>query len=221
MTAKQYAPGTPLNKFGNGKGMKISLKPITKKRGVDELNKGATAVAARKYTNTSTMEGARSVSPDKPLTEKQKLFTKFWAQGESITSASMRAGYNDGAALAYRMVKMPNVLKLYNKEKALYEEASQMTRKRVMDGLLESIDMAKLMSEPASMISGWREIAKMCGYMEPVKHRLEVNVTGNIMMKQMTAMSDAELLRVIEEATKAEAQAIEYRELEGEDGDQP
>ena len=57
--------------------------------------------------------------------------------------------------------------------------------------------MAKLMSEPASMISGWREIAKMCGYMAPVEHRVKVDVSGNIVLDRMNSMSDAELLKVI------------------------
>ena len=44
-----------------------------------------------------------------------------------------------------------------------------MTRKKVMDMLLESYDMAKLMAEPASMVSAAREIEKMCGYYAPVE----------------------------------------------------
>ena len=92
---------------------------------------------------------------------------------------------------------MPNILALKAKYEAKYEEEAQMTRKKVMDGFLEAIDMAKLMAEPATMVSGWREIAKMCGYMAPVEHKMKVDVTGNIVLDRMNSMSDAELLKVI------------------------
>jgi phage terminase small subunit len=148
-------------------------------------------------SNMSAAEIAEIISPDKPLTDKQKLFVKYWAQGESITSASVRAGYNDGAAIAYRMAKYPNVLALYHQIKAKYEEASQMTRQKVMDGLLEAVEMAKLMAEPMTMIAGWREVGKMCGYYAPVEHKIKVDVTGNIVVDRLNSMSDAELLKVI------------------------
>jgi phage terminase small subunit len=173
-------------------------KPRPAKRGV---NKGGNIAAARaRGTDTSNLSAAEIagvIDPDKPLTDKQKLFVKFWAEGESIPSASARAGYNDSAAIAYRMVKYPNVLKLYHEIKAKYEEASQMTRQKVMDGLLEGIEMAKLMAEPSTMISGWREVGKMCGYYAPVEHKMKVDVTGNIVVDRLNSLSDAELLKVI------------------------
>ena len=155
----------------------------------------------RDTSNLSAAELAEVISPDKPLTDKQRKFVELWAQGESITSASVRAGYNDGASIAYRMVKMPNVLKLYHEEKAKYEAAGDMTRKKVMDMLLESYDMAKLMAEPASMVSAAREIGKMCGYYAPVESRVKVDVSGNVMLDRLNNLSDAELLKLISDGS--------------------
>ena len=91
------------------------LTPKTK-RTVRGTNTGRGKDAARsRGTDTSNLSAAQMaevISPDKPLTEKQKLFVEHWAKGDSITSASLRAGYNDNAAIAYRMVKMPNILAL-------------------------------------------------------------------------------------------------------------
>ena len=81
-------------------------------------NEGA---AVRRYKETTTNALAALVDVNKELNEKQKLFVKFWAEGESITTASAKAGYNDAATYAYRMTKMPNVLALYSKIKAKYE----------------------------------------------------------------------------------------------------
>lgn len=162
--------------------------------------------------NTSTYAGAELIDENKPLTQMQKDFVKAWASGESILSASQRAGYADAGTYAYRMVRMPNILALYNAEKRAYEEASGMTRKKVMDGLLEAVDMAKLAGEPASMVAGWKTIGQMCGYFEPVKHRVEVSVNGSITLDRMNRLSDAELLRLITQNVESAAIPL----LEGE-----
>ena len=173
---------------------KVSPAPI-KKRGASALE---TPISknVRSYVNTSTAENAALVDPNKPVTLQQKEFAKLWASGESIASATVRAGYAD-ESFGYRMARMPNVLRVYQAEKAAYESASQMTRKKVMDGLLEAVEMAKLMAEPATMVSGWREIGRMCGYYEPVKHTLDINIKGDVTLRQLNSMSDADLLKAL------------------------
>jgi len=174
--------------------------PTYKKRG-REAELGPEIMIRGKGRNTSRNADAKLVDENKPLTEKQLMFVRAWASGESIKTSSKRAGYNDAGTFAYRMTHMPNVLKAFHAEKVKYEEAGKMTRKRVMDGLLEAVEMAKLMSEPATMVSGWREVGKMCGYYEPVKHTLDINVSGDVTVRQLNGMSDAELLRIIKGAT--------------------
>ena len=170
----------------------------TRTRAKDQ-DTGRKAAVRAKYAETTTMAAAAMVPVDKPLTTQQRLFVQHWAKGETIPNAMARAGYNDQPSYGYRMAKMPNILALYNEEKAKYEEAAQMTRQRVMDGLLEAVEMAKLMAEPATMVSGWREIGKMCGYFEPKKVDINVNVTGNVIHQRLNQLSDAELLKIIQE----------------------
>ena len=178
---------------------------------------GRKAAVRAKYAETTTMAAAAMVPVDKPLTTQQRLFVQHWAKGETIPNAMARAGYNDQPSYGYRMAKMPNILALYNEEKAKYEEAAQMTRQRVMDGLLEAVEMAKLMAEPATMVSGWREIGKMCGYFEPKKVDINVNVTGNAIHQRLNQLSDAELLKIIQEQGAGPLlDAPEYL-LEGDD----
>lgn len=182
------------------------LTPKTKRK-VRGTNSGrGTGVARARGTDTSNLsaaEMAKVISPDKPLTDKQKAFVKFWAEGDSITNASVRAGYNDNAAIAYRMVKMPNILALKAKYEAEWQETRQMTREKVMDGVLESIEMAKLMAEPATMIQGWKTIGQLCGFFAPVEHKVKVDVTGNILVDKLNSMSDAELLKIISQGPAA------------------
>ena len=177
-------------------------RPITRTNTKRGVNAAPALDTARSYPDTSTLAAAAQISPDKPLTEKQKLFVQNWAKGDSVNNAALRAGFAS-PSMAYRLIHMPNVLRLKAQYEAKYEEESKMTRKKVMDGFLEAIEMAKLMSEPATMVSGWREIAKMCGYMAPVEHKVKVDVSGNVTMQQLTQLSDAELLEVIQKDAPA------------------
>jgi hypothetical protein len=155
-------------------------------------------------SNLNAEEMAEVIDPSKPLTEKQKLFVKHWAEGDSISSAALRAGYSShSAGMCYRLAKMPNILALKSRYELEWEEVNQMTRKRVMDGMLESIEMAKLMAEPATMIQGWKTIGQLCGYFAPMQHQVKVDVTGNIVLDKLNAMSDAELLKVISQGPNA------------------
>lgn len=191
------APATP----ASGRGRKVVTRPAAKNRSTPlpaEKVEGKIAANRAKYQSVMNLpiaEVADAVDPDKPLTEKAKLFVKFWAQGESISSAAARAGYGDGATYAYRLVHYPQVKALYAQEKALYEQAAQMTRKKVMDMLVESYDMAKMCAEPSSMVSAAREIGKMCGYYEPQKIKIEHTLADGA--ARMDRLSDEELLEVI------------------------
>lgn len=139
----------------------------------------------------------REVDVDRPLSEQQITFVKAWASGETILTASARAGYSDGARYCYQLVQQPNVLALYNSLAKKYEDANQMSRVKVMDMLSHAYKCAELAEEPSSMVAAAREIGKMCGYYAPVEHKVDVSVTGSIIHRDLSAMSDSELLEII------------------------
>ena len=159
------------------------------------------------------MPAASLANPNRPLTEKMREFVKYWAQGETVLMASFKAGYSDNGTYAYRLAKDPAILKIYNEEKRLYAESCQMTRKRVMEGLLDGIETAKLVADPGSIIRGWREVGLMCGYYEPMKKQIDINITGDLTMKHLEQLSDTDLLRII----KGEAEDTVFREIGGGD----
>lgn len=184
------------------------------KRGAAATPEGrAKRVAQLRATSPDTWApGAMALAnPDRPLTAKQKAFVTEWAKGETILSAGIRAGYSDAGKMAYKMARDPAILKLYHAEKALYEQAAQMTRKKVMDGLLEGVEMAKTLAEPASVIAGWREIGKMCGYYEPVKRQIDINFSGDVTVRRLEALSDHDLLKLV----KGEVEDVVFDEDAG------
>ncbi|MBS0453979.1 MAG: terminase small subunit [Proteobacteria bacterium] len=170
------------------------------KRGVDPVAK------LRESNRTNTSAGAATVDVNKPLTQQQKLFAQFHAQGDSIPNALVRAGYdNTSTSYGYRLVQMPNIQAAIATERAKFEAANDLTRKDVFEMLKEAYDMAKLTSEPASMVAAAREIGKMAGYYEPQKREINVNLTGS--MAQLNAMSTEQLEEMIQKAAVQAAAA--------------
>lgn len=163
------------------------------------------------------MAEAALVPADRPLTDMQKKFVRAWAEGDSIPTAMKRAGFNDQPSWGYRLAKMPNILAEYNRVKQLFEEAAQMTRKKVMDMHLEAFEMAKLMAEPATMVSAAREIGRMCGYYEPVKQKIDISINGQVAVKRMEAMSDEDLLKLVTQGLQAAQETSNAAQL-GLDG---
>lgn len=175
--------------------MATKVKGTIKRGAKSEAGRGAGVRATA--VNTSTMAAAASVPPDKPLTDKQKAYAVARARGETVTNAMAQAGYNEQPSYGYRLDKMPNVQVLIRQEQALYAEAAQIDRKKVIDMQLEAYELARTMAEPATMVAAAREIGKICGLYEPKK--VEINVSGRVQheIHRFEAMSDAELLEVL------------------------
>lgn len=151
--------------------------------------------AVRNAPNTSSHAVAAAVSADKPLTDRQKAFAVARARGESVPNAMAEAGYNEQPSYGYRLDKMPNVQALIRQEAAKYAEASNMTRKKVIDMQLEAFEMAKIMAEPATMVAAAREVGKICGLYEPQK--IEVTSTVKHELHRFSELDDTELLKII------------------------
>ena len=184
----------------------------------EEAKANRVAALRARSPNTGDLTGTAAANPDRPLTTRMKEFVKLWAQGESILSAALKAGYSDGGTYAYRLAKDQAILKIYHREKEAYASSVGMTRQRVMEGLLEAVEMAKIQADPTAMIAGWREVGKMCGYYEPVKKQIDVNITGNVVMERLNRLSDSELLKLIEQQT-TNALEGEFTEVVGGDED--
>lgn len=149
------------------------------------------------HPKAQTLKGIEMRNADRPLTDKQRMFVRFWAAGETPRTAAIMAGFSEtSAAMGWKLSHDPAILKIYHEEKKLFEAAAQMTRQKVMDMLKDAYDMAKIQSDPSVMVAAAREIGKMCGYYEP-ETRININIGAKI--DQLNNMSDEQLLKLIEE----------------------
>jgi len=137
-------------------------------------------------------------NPVLSLTQKQKLFVDALLHGQSQSMAARSAGYGNANVEASRLMKKPKIHEALQHLQRKYERASQMSRKKVMDGMLEAIEMAKIQAEPATMVNGWREIGRMCGYYAAEKRVLDINITAKRAVDKLETLTDAELLEMID-----------------------
>lgn len=128
-------------------------------------------------------------------------------------NAAKHAGYKDPQPTSCKLLRLPHVRALIAKEREEFAIANRMTKKKVMDGFLDAIEMAKIKADPIAMVSGWREIARMCGYFEPTRHQIQVSVAGKIVVEKLQTLSDSELLRLAEgDSDVLDAEIIDHED---------
>lgn len=74
----------------------------------------------------------------------------------------------------------------------------QVTQQQALQGLLDGIEMARTQGNPAVVIRGWSEVGKMLGFFAPEVHQVEMSVGSAKLMDSYRAMSDQELLAIID-----------------------
>ena len=135
------------------------------------------------------------------LTERQDAFVDGILKGKDRNVAARDAGYvdkNDGRALPSVAEKQVNIQRALAEARAELSSAAQISRADVIDGIMEGINMARLAADPATMIKGWTEVGKILGHYAPEVKKIEVTDNQKRLQSKFTAMTDEELLKVIE-----------------------
>lgn len=121
--------------------------------------------------------------PEKPLTERQKKFVDDVMTGKTTE-------------------KHGNIGRAAQVQKALAEARSEittvttLTRMDVIDGIMEGINMAKMMAEPATMIKGWVEVGRILGLDAPDPRKKALSTNADMLQTKLLNMTTAELLEL-------------------------
>lgn len=134
------------------------------------------------------------------LSAKQTRFVSEYLVDGNGAQAAIRAGYSarSAKAIAAENLTKPDVQKALQAHQSADAARLCLRREDVLAGLLEAVDQARVQSNPAAMVSGLREIGKMLGFYAPEVKKVDLNVAGQVELKRMNQMSDAELLAIIE-----------------------
>ncbi len=118
----------------------------------------------------------------------------------NATQAAIQAGYSASSARqsAARLMSKAAIRDAIAARQALDSQQLQIGRQEAIQGLLLAIADAKAQGNPAAMISGWREIGRMLGFYEPDRAEVAVTVGELDGRQRLEAMTDAELISLIE-----------------------
>ena len=155
-------------------------------------------------------------SPMHYLSDQQRIFVERIMKGDGPTQAGRIAGYANPDKQGYDVVKSKKVAAAIKYLHQKHEKVADISRKKVMDGFREAIDMARLQADSGNMISGWREIANLCGYYAPEVKKIDINITAKRVIDKLETLSDNDLLEMVEQSQNViESEAYEVlNELE-------
>ena len=133
------------------------------------------------------------------LTVRQGKFVEHYALCGNAAEAARLAGYSAKTA---RVTGPENLSKLAVKEalqarQHAFQAELGVTKEGVVNGLLSAIQMGREQQNPAAMITGFVQIAKLCGFYEPEKVNLTLSAGGERLSAKFAAMTDGELLAII------------------------
>lgn len=161
----------------------------------------------------------------KQVDAKRMKYAELRAEGMPVSAAARAAGFK-GTGSAHRNLETDNrIQELIAKNKAQTAEDLKMTRKQVLEGFLEAIDIGRIQADPHAMVKGWTEIGKMCGYYAPEVKNVNLSISAKRMIDKFETMSDEELLRLAEKTIDGsftrEENPQEVARLPGPDGEVP
>ena len=139
------------------------------------------------------------------ITPRQAKFVDEYLVDGNGTQAATRAGYGAAGArvAAYRLLTNVAISSAIEAHQRADATRLSIERETVLAQLLEAVEMARTQMNPAGMVAGLREIGKLMGfYTDRVK--VDVGVTDQQERRRMEAMTDAELLAMVQQVDQAD-----------------
>lgn len=150
-------------------------------------------------------------------TAQQDKFLEGLRLGLLPAQAAGRANYKQPAKHAYQLMNdkalKPEISAIY----AEIRKESRITRLDIEKGVLDAIQMARLMSDPTAMIRGYAELNKMQGNYAPEKREVTVNGMQRRLATELESFTDQELVELVsQEGTTYLLESTDYHVVEGE-----
>ena len=132
------------------------------------------------------------------FTLRQLAFIDAYSVDGNAARAARAAGYAESSAkvVACRLTKDNRIAAEIAKRRAANAEKLEITKEQVLAQIVEAINMARDQKNPAVMIGGCVQLAKLCGFFEPERFSVEVGTDLERFRARFAAMSDEELLAI-------------------------
>lgn len=123
-----------------------------------------------------------------------KVIEAVAVMGMTAAEAASYAGVSEGGVR--KMLADERVKKHIADMQQAASARLQVTREDVTRGILQAIEDARMLGEPASQIRGWEAIAKMQGYNAPERHIHEIPEDTREYIEMLRTASDSDLMRL-------------------------
>ena len=137
------------------------------------------------------------------LPPKQERFAKAYAQHHNASLACREAGYSahgrSASVAGARLLANVCVLERIQALEATSAHEMGVTRQQFLGELQKAAALAKENREPMAMIAAWREIGKACGFYQPDRVRVSLDLAVQGELARMERMTDGELMAIIAE----------------------
>ncbi len=133
------------------------------------------------------------------LTTRQALFVEHYALCGNAAEAARLAGYSAQTArvIGPENLSKPAVKAALEGRQQAFRAELKVTKDEVISGLLGAIQMGREQQNPAVIIAGLVQIAKLCGFYEPERVSLTMNADGVQLKAKYAAMTDDQLVAII------------------------
>lgn len=131
------------------------------------------------------------MTPSHLTNEEAQLVYNLEVLGLPLKKACEMAGV--GIHVAYQ----PHISQARTEAKKALRRRVDLTKDDVVEGMLDAIDRAKIISEPATEIRGWEAISKLLGFDSPT--RIDINLRESItaVQQQVKALPTSTLVELL------------------------
>jgi len=136
------------------------------------------------------------------LSPRQQRFVDHVVLGSSAAEAARQAGYSAASARVNgpRLLTNAAVRGAIEARRRDLGKRLEVDRQRVLEGLLDAVEMARIQQDPGAMIRAWSEIGRMCGFYVPERAvKIHANIMAQRLIGQLEVLPDADLLRICED----------------------
>lgn len=133
------------------------------------------------------------------LSVRQEKFVDHYVLCGNAAEAARLAGYSAKTArvIGPENLTKPAIRSALEVRQRVFREELRIAKEDVIAGLLEAIQLGRSQQNPAAMIAGLVQVAKLCGFYEPEVSRIEISGEAERIKHKYKAMSDDELLAIV------------------------
>lgn len=151
-------------------------------------------MASRDVMMTKQQREKSIVAKQAEIKERNEAYAHAIVTGASKSDAARAAGMHPSTAR--NQLRQDEIQTMVNEARSELREISTIKKLDVLDIMIEAIDMARTLADPAQMINGAREVGRMMGFYEPETIKIDVNMSHNVMATKFKQMSDDELFAI-------------------------